>query len=105
MLSVALVSVLLAGTDPRVEKVVAAMAEKGCPRLFGMLTPRFQKALPASSWPAFCDSVGQLTDLTPTRGRDGWTSFIARSPHGFVQLDVGFEGELLSGLRVSRDYL
>jgi hypothetical protein len=44
----------LAAPPATAETVVEALNEPGCPRVFDLLGPRFQKAVPREAWPGFC---------------------------------------------------
>lgn len=103
MVSIAL-ALTLASVEPRVEKAVAAIAEKDCPNLFGMLSETFQKSAPAASWPSWCASVGQLTNLEPLGASDGWQQFRASSSRGPTRFDIAFDSSgHIAGLRVKPD--
>lgn len=100
---IALSLLLLAAVpEARVQTVVDAIAQERCPRLFGMLSPEFQKAAPAESWPGWCQSVGRLEKLTPEESKDGWQNFKARSPGGDVMFSVAFDAkQRVAGLKVA----
>ncbi len=98
----ALALALLTGTgDARVDAVVAAMNEPGCPRLFDMLTESFQKAVPKEQWPQFCAQVGKLEWIKPLGEHGGWIRHEAHASSGTVTFEVAFSKEgRIAGLRV-----
>lgn len=103
MLSIAL-AVALTALEPRVEQVTAAIAEKDCPHLYGMLSEPFQKSAPAATWPRWCASVGQITNLEPLGAQDGWLLHRASSLQGPIRFDIAFDSAgKIGGLRVSAD--
>jgi CubicO group peptidase (beta-lactamase class C family) len=94
----------VAGVDPRVDSAVAAIAEKDCPKLHGMLTESFQKAAPAATWPVWCRSVGALSQLEPLDSKDGWLRFRAQSLKGPTRFDIAFDtAGKISGVRAMAD--
>src|SRR5688572_24210181 len=95
---------LTAAVEPRVQTVLDAIAEPGCPRLFSMLTPGFQQAYAAGTWPGWCRSVGALKDLESLGTRDGWLLFRGTSGERRILLDVVFSAEgKVAGLMARHD--
>jgi CubicO group peptidase (beta-lactamase class C family) len=91
----------LAAPPLTAEAVVEALNEPGCPRVFELLGPRFQKAVPRDAWPPFCDAVGRLTDLRPQPSEDEAQVFHANSPKGEVELQIAItRAGKVSGLTV-----
>src|SRR4051812_19968522 len=94
---------LLAAPDPNVEQVTAAIAQTGCPKLYGMLSDSFQKAAPPQTWPAWCASVGALTSLEPLGTKEGWQQFKAKAPSGPTLFEIAFNSlGKVSGIRASK---
>jgi CubicO group peptidase (beta-lactamase class C family) len=94
----------VSGLDPRVQQVVDVLGVPDCPQLFGRLTPEFQKAVPRASWPAFCNGVGALKDLSPAKAAEPWLAFRAQGRGGRVRFEVAFTAEgLITGLKVAPD--
>lgn len=92
---------MTAAKDPRLDAVIAAMNEPGCPRLYDMLTESFQKASPKERWPGFCHQVGKLELIKLLHEHDGWTLYEARTPSSQATFDILFSKEgRISGLRV-----
>jgi CubicO group peptidase (beta-lactamase class C family) len=103
MLNAAL-ALVVAALEPRVERAIAAIGEKDCPNLYGMITESFQKAAPAPTWPRWCASVGQLSEFEDLGPKDGWLRFRAASPHGPTRLDIAFDASgKISGIRANPD--
>jgi D-alanyl-D-alanine carboxypeptidase len=103
-MSVLALAVLLAAVDPRVETVLKAVGEPGCPRLFPMLSDSFRKAVPAAQWPSWCAFVGVLEDLESRPDKDGWLRFRGRSKGKRILFDVAFDGAgKVSGLMAVPD--
>jgi CubicO group peptidase (beta-lactamase class C family) len=88
----------LLGLAPPVERALDAFSEPGCPRLFALLTPSFQRAVPVEKWPAFCDGVGKLESIAAAGQRDGWPIYRARSKRGEWEIGLALDGERVSGL-------
>lgn len=84
------------------DAVVEAMGEPGCPRLFDLLAPGFQKAVPKEQWAGFCNSLGRLTDLRPQpEKKNGMDVFRAKGASGDVELQLGLTSEgKIGGLMV-----
>lgn len=98
------VAVLIAGLEPRVEAVVSAMNEPGCPRLFGLLNPEFQKAVPAEKWAGFCANVAPLTDFVAAGTKDNCSLFKGKAKPGPSTLQLAFDDKgKVAGLRVMND--
>jgi D-alanyl-D-alanine carboxypeptidase len=96
-----ILSMLAATGDSRVDAVVTAFDEPGCPRLFAMLSESFQKAVCADQWPGFCQRVGRMDALVSRGQRGGWLSYDAQTPTGTVAFDLAFSPDgRISGLRV-----
>lgn len=94
--------VLLAAPELTPQTVVDVIAEEGCPRLFGLLTPQFQQAAAAATWPGWCRSVGRLEALTPHDTKGGWQTFRAKSVRGAVLFSVAFDAQQrVAGLKVA----
>jgi CubicO group peptidase (beta-lactamase class C family) len=97
-------ALLMAVVEPRVETVIAAIGEPGCPRLYPMLSPGFARDVPAEKWPPWCGFVGALSDLENLGPRDGWLRFRGTSRGRKIRLDVGFDGAgKVSGLMAVLD--
>jgi D-alanyl-D-alanine carboxypeptidase len=95
---------LMAAVEPRVETVMGAIREPGCPRLFPMLSPEFARDVPAENWPRWCGYVGALADVEDLGSADGWLRFRGKSRGRRMRLDVAFDGAgKVSGLRASPD--
>ncbi len=104
MLLATAVAVLIAGLEPRVEAVVGAMNEPGCPRLFGLLNPEFQKAVPAEKWAGFCANVAPLTDFVAAGTKDNCSLFKGKAKPGPSTLQLAFDDKgKVAGLQVVRD--
>ena len=92
--SIAAVSAL-AATGYEVNRLSAGpVGEKNCPRLFARLSPPFQKAAPADSWPKWCASVGALTDLEVAKPSGPWLRYRAKSPRGPVRFEIAFDASV-----------
>src|SRR5438067_10712987 len=93
---------ILGALDPKIEPVISALNEERCPRLFPMLTESFQKAHPADTWPAWCASIGKITDLEEVPGEQGWRSFRGVAPKAKIRVDVALDPQgRVSGLRAT----
>lgn len=83
------------------DEVVKAFNAPGCPALFSMLSPEFQKALPQEKWPQFCQSVGQLSNIEKKASQEGWEVFKAKTPSGFVELALAMNDQgAVAGLSI-----
>ncbi|MCC6807239.1 MAG: peptidoglycan DD-metalloendopeptidase family protein [Deltaproteobacteria bacterium] len=94
---------LIAAVNPTVETVVAALAEKDCPKIFGMLTEHFQKSVPKEKWPSFCNGmgndIGAVSSITFDGTRDNWASYTISGPKGTLKLRLAFDEQgKISGL-------
>jgi D-alanyl-D-alanine carboxypeptidase len=103
-MTVMALALLLVAVDPRVDGVVKAIGEPGCPRLFPMLAESFQRSVPAREWPPWCAFVGTLGPLESRGTKDGWLRFRGGPPDRRILLDVAFDGAgKVSGLMAVRD--
>ena len=100
----ALTLLLVAAIDPRVEAVLSAMSEPGCPRLAPMLNEAMAQALPAEKRPGFCQFVGRLEHVDALEPRDGWLRIGGSSRGRRLRVDVAFdERGKVAGLRAVMD--
>src|SRR4051812_30733534 len=83
---------LMGAIDPRVETVIGAIGEPGCPRLFPMLGQSFARDFPAEKWAPWCGFVGALKDVESLGAKEGWLQFRGSSRGRRIRLDVGFDG-------------
>jgi CubicO group peptidase (beta-lactamase class C family) len=86
-------ALLMVAVEPRVQTVIGAIGEPGCPRLFPMLSASFAREFPAEKWPAWCGFVGALGEVEALGPKDGWLRFRGTSRGRRIRLDVGFDGE------------
>src|SRR5579871_107989 len=95
-------ALVLGAISPGAQAVVDALGEKDCPRLFAMLTPQFQSAVPAPQWPAFCNGVGKVTQIQQVEDREGWPTYRAVSASGAWEIGIAFDKSgRISGLRAT----
>jgi D-alanyl-D-alanine carboxypeptidase len=97
-------ALLMVAVEARVQTVIGAIGEPGCPRLHPMLSASFARDFPAEKWPPWCAFVGGLADVETLEPKDGWLRFRGSSRGRKIRLDVGFDGAgKVSGLMAVLD--
>ncbi len=95
-----LIFLALLGLDGPVQRVVEALQEPDCPRIFPMLTPEFQTAAPVATWPAFCNAIGHINAMERVADHDGAPTYRVQTPTRTWRLGLAMAGEKISGLRL-----
>ncbi len=96
----AILMIAFLGLEPAAQQVMDALSEKGCPKIYGMLTPSFQQSVPAAKWPAFCDGIGALGEVTAAGEKNGWPVYHARAKSGEWEIGLQLNAGKISGLYV-----